>query len=1772
MSKYLNQAFKKTGLLLVLLLAGALAISWLAQRTDRQLREELLAQTRLVAGAVDIKHVQALTGAAADLASPEYLRLKEQLAAVRATDPKCRFVYLMGRRVDGTVFFFADSEQAGSADESPAGQVYEEVSKEYLRAFEAKASLVEGPITDHWGIWVSAHVPLTHPQSGELIGMLGMDIDARDWKWARISRTAFPIGLVLLVMIGLAAELFSTGRVSESPKPVLRRLLPGLSALLFLLFGGGYWGLMRIQENHLRDTSLLIKQQASGALQQLLAEQARGLEAVLVSISRDADLVAELKTGDRARLLERSKPLFDELNARYQVTHFYFSDAQRVCLLRVHHPETYGDRLDRGSALEAERSGQVASGIELDPLGTLTLRVVRPVFEDGHLLGYLEIGKEIEEVLSRIVEFQGMEKILAIRKDALDRRRWEEGMALLGREADWDCLPGHAVFYASIPMPAEAEGLIGGDRHGHGHAEALDEIRFDDKVWRAMTQALADTSGREIGELLLLHDVTDIKTAHRRLMVAAGMGALVLLASLLALVFVMLRRTDAGILARQKILRESEALLTQSQQIAHTGSWKLDLTTNHLTWTDEVYRIFGCEPQEFAPTYETFLDFVHPEDRAALDEAYSHSKREGSDRYDMEHRIVRRNSGEVRYVHERCVHERDAAGVIILSTGMVHDITERKQTEEALRESEERFRVLLENIETVAVQGYGLDGTVQYWNKGSERLYGYPQQEAIGCNLLDLIIPSQMKDAVAKAIRTMAESGQPVPSGELFLMHKDGSRVPVISSHAIVRVQGRAPELFCLDVDITERKQAEERLRESEENLRITLNSIGDAVISTDVDGRVVSMNPVAESLTGWTMDEASGQPLAEVFRICNETSRKTVESPVDHVLKNGQMVGRDNHTLLITKDGRETPIADSGAPIKNSDGEITGVVLVFRDQTDERAARRALQKSQQRLESMFRAAPVGIGLVRERAIIEANQRLYEMTGYNAEELIGQNARMLYPSRKEYEHVGVEKYRQIQETGTGSIETVWQRKDGARIDVMLSSTPLDPTDLLQGVTFTALDITERKRLQNAIEKRIVALTQPLSNEAYVAFDTLFNLEEIQQIQDEFADATGTAAIIIQPDGTPITEPSNFSDLCNLIRATEKGCENCLKSNQATGAYHSGELFTQRCMSCGLWTAGASIMVGGKHIASWLAGQVRDETKTDEAMRRYAREIGADEEQIIAAFHEVPVMSEAHFRQVAVAFFTLANQLSTSAYQNMQQARFISEQKQTESKLNRLSTAIEQSPETVVITDTEGTIHYVNPAFETTTGYTSEEAIGQNPRILKSGKQEDAFYAEMWNTLKAGWTWEGRMVNKRKDGSLFTEEASITPVKDSNGTIINFVGIKRDITAELEREELFRQSQKMDSVGQLAGGIAHDFNNILQGIMGFSEILEYSLEKGSQNQINAIEIKKAAKQAAGLTRQLLTFSRKQPVNIVELDLNDVVHDSLALLNILLGEKIKIVLELDPELPSLKADHAQITQVIMNLAVNARDAMVDSGRLSIVTECLELNADDAARLAADAGPGRYAVLSITDTGSGIPEGLKHRIFDPFFTTKEVGSGTGLGLSVVYGIVKQHKGAIGIYSEDGKGACFRIYFPLGRQAGAEALKRQGHRDPPLRILVVEDDPEVACMVKEMLIAEGYLAKIAASGEEGLELIETSAPAFDLLISDMELPGIRGDQLAETIRATRPDLPVLLFSGYRDHKLRWSQIERDGYIFISKPFTNAHFFESISHLLRKRTSTEGG
>ena len=514
------------------------------------------------------------------------------------------------------------------------------------------------------------------------------------------------------------------------------------------------------------------------------------------------------------------------------------------------------------------------------------------------------------------------------------------------------------------------------------------------------------------------------------------------------------------------------------------------------------------------------------------------------------------------------------------------------------------------------------------------------------------------------------------------------------------------------------------------------------------------------------------------------------------------------------------------------------------------------------------------------------------------------------------------------------------------------------------------------------------------------------------------------------------------------------------------------------------------------------------------------------------------------------------------------------QEDAEERLRKLSCAVEQSADMVIITNLEGLIEYVNPAFEEVTGYSREEVIGSSPRLLKSGEQTRAIYAELWSTIMSGGVYRGTLINRKKNGEYYYAEKSVSPVRDSRGRITHFISNDRDVTEKVKLESTVRQGQKMDAVGQLAGGIAHDFNNLLTVIGSYAELMLDRI--GAENPLyrNIHQILQAKNRAADLTRQLLAFSRKQMQTLQVVDLNRVLGEICNMLPRLIGEDIEVTFSGGEALAKVKADPVQIEQIVMNLATNARDAMPHGGKVFIETANVDL---EEAYLCAHpmVAVGSYVRLTITDTGHGIEADKLHHIFEPFFTTKESGKGTGLGLATVYGIVKQNGGFIWVYSEVGLGTTFKIYWPqLRTEASKPANGKQ--RDLPPRgsevVLLVEDEQAVRESTAEFLEICGYHVLKAENGRHAIEVASGYPGEIDLMLTDVVMPHMSGSEAAKLLHQARPNMKVLFVSGYAEGRILQSGVADVTGLLLQKPFTLTELGKKLREALSvgpERTKT---
>lgn len=1087
-----------------------------------------------------------------------------------------------------------------------------------------------------------------------------------------------------------------------------------------------------------------------------------------------------------------------------------------------------------------------------------------------------------------------------------------------------------------------------------------------------------------------------------------------------------------------------------------------------------------------------------------------------------------------------------------------------------------------------------------------------------------------------------------------------------------------------------------EALNQARQNLATTLRSIGDAVITTDLQSRVLFMNPVAETLTGWPFGEAAGKPITEVLPLVNEETRQAVENPAVRVMRNGQTVGLANHTVLITRSGREVPIADSGAPIRAEGGRITGAVMVFRDQSEERLSRRltetrlklitfaqdhgledilrlaldevgglvaspigfyhfieedqqtislqqwssmtldrfcrvrgqrmhcpiddagvwmdcvrqgkavihndynslpnrkglpeghvplvrellvpvvrggklvailgignkpddytekdlqiaayladvtweivarkmaeeALAKSEALLRRVLSAAPVGICVMKDRKYLSVNRYWCENFGYPEDTILGKTTRMLYETEEEYIRVGHDLYGDLARKGLASTETRLKRSDGSLRDVIVSVAPIDPNRPSEQVVALVHDISERKKAEQILrlnESRLDALVA-LGQMASASLTDIYAF-----VIEKAVELTGSKIgylAFTNEDESVLTMHSWSRSAMKQCRIQEKPLvypvettglwgepirqrrpmitNDYAAANPHQHGYPEGHVQVVRHMGIPVFDGPRIVAVAGvgNKEAEYNAGDVRQMTLLMDGMWKIVQRQKAEE-----SLRE----SEEKFR---LTFYSSPDAIS----------------------INRLE---------------DGLWVDTNEGFTKLTGFTKADLMGKTSLDINIWNDSQDLIRFKKQLKEKGFCQNFEAEFRKKDGTVVTGFMSARVINLEK--VPHIISITRDITAmkeaEAERKRLegqLIQAQKMESVGRLAGGIAHDFNNMLGVILGRVELALLSLDPGNRLHGHLLDIQKAAGRSADLTRQLLGFARRQTAAPKVLDLNDNISGMLKMLRRLIGEDIDLAWLPGLDLQPVKVDPTQLDQILVNLCVNARDAIEGVGRITIETHntwITDEHPEDKPYMV----PGRYVTLMVSDTGCGLEKEVMEKIFEPFFTTKEVGKGTGLGLATVYGIVKQNQGYINVYSEPGKGTTFKITFPAHGDGVEEEFSSDDEADLEgggVTVLLVEDEPMVLELGEMMLKRLGYNVLTAAEPGQALEIAKTYENEIALLITDVVMPTMNGRDLSQRIASLRPGIKCLFASGYTADAIARHGVLDQGIHFIQKPF----------------------
>lgn len=728
-------------------------------------------------------------------------------------------------------------------------------------------------------------------------------------------------------------------------------------------------------------------------------------------------------------------------------------------------------------------------------------------------------------------------------------------------------------------------------------------------------------------------------------------------------------------------------------------------------------------------------------------------------------------------------------------------------------------------------------------------------------------------------------------------------------------------------------------------------------------------------------------------------------------------------------------------------------------------------------------------------------------------------------------------------------------------------------DLAQRIKVLEDENSKLQQTQKVLGRQIEKLNLPLINGQYVVFEDLFNLVDIQCLQDDFAKATGVASIITSPDGTPITAPSNFCRLCTeFIRKSEKGLANCLQSDAIIGRLHSKGPIIQRCLSGGLWDAGAGITVGGRHIANWLVGQVRDTAQTEDRIREYAREIGSNEEDMVEAFLETPCMPHEQFEQVAKLLFTTATQLSGIAYQNFEQKRFIADRKRAEDALRRSEKEYRATLDNLAV----GVVVH---AGDTSILFSNKEAtniLGPCYNQLFSKKESDSGWSfvhedlsvtalEDYPAMKVLGTKnpvrDSVVGVKRPDRNYLTwVTVNAVPVMSSDGEvnkiIVNFIDITDQKRAESEKQRLeaqLHQAAKMEALGTLAGGIAHDFNNILSAILGHGQMALDELPPASDACEDIKQVIASGNRAADLVKRILLFSRQEDEDFLPIQVQAAIEEVVGMFSSTLPSSIKLSNSIDWNCGTIHANPAQIHQVIMNLLTNARQAIKDDyGSISIALSDTLPPSSLFSDQSGDNAAQRYACIEICDSGCGVPKELQTKIFDPFFTTKSEKKGTGLGLAVVDGIVRKHKGFVALKSGVKGGSVFQIYLPIIESIHTAALpEKESTTKGCERILLIDDEWPLVNLHKRFLEKCGYHVTGFSDSLEALKSFQQNSDSYDIVVTDMTMPNLTGIDLIRETMQTKPDIQSIVCTGYSESVTEEIALSLGVKAFLLKPFS---------------------
>ena len=1015
----------------------------------------------------------------------------------------------------------------------------------------------------------------------------------------------------------------------------------------------------------------------------------------------------------------------------------------------------------------------------------------------------------------------------------------------------------------------------------------------------------------------------------------------------------------------------------------------------------------------------------------------------------------------------------------------------RRQVEERLRESEERLRLAIETAPMGTWDLNLLTGRV-YWSANMWALFGLtPDPENLCFELFRNALHPEDRERVLLAVATACQTNTPYTT-EFRVVYPDGRiRWSLSNGRCIADASGKVVRMVGVDLDITERKEAEAVLRASEQRFRTLSRAINDAVWDCDLSTNRVIWSESLTTMFGYPVAPETEGPAWWRERIHPE-DRERMAAMLASAMKGKNPTWSTDYRFRRA-DGSYADVLSRGQVLHDDHGRPVWMMGALMDISQRKQTEEALRQSESRLKLALTAARMGVWEwdVRSNRVFWSDECL-ELVGLAPFEgtfldTFDGFAQIIHP-----DDVGRVSQAIQQAVATHTIFQADFRivhPDGAvRWLSDLGLTEYDEAGAPLRMVGSVIDIHQRKQSELALEHQRRRMEGIVNS----AMDGIITINEEQRIEVYNPAAErifGYPAAEILGHSIarlfPVQDVEAYQEHIRRFGQTAETARAVDRLGPVRGRRSNGEEFP-------LEAALSHIQLDGRKLYTVTCRDVTERIRAETLIRD----------------------SQERFGQLA-----------------------------------------EHIREVFWITDiTKHEMLYISPAYEEIWGRTCE-SLYKSPRDwLEAIHPEDRDWLQKAiGTKQATGEYDEIYRVLRPDGALRWIHDRAFPIRDTDGKVTQVAGVAEDITERRLLQEQLLQSQKLEAIGLLAGGVAHDFNNLLTVIKGNASLMLAPNVSPEQNLEGAYEIVKAAERAASLTRQLLLFSRKQALQLTEVNLNDTVGDMIKLLQRILGEDIVLSSAYAPKLPLISADVGMIEQVLLNLAVNSRDAMPRGGRLLLCTELETLDARQAQQTP-DAAPGVYVCLTVSDNGCGIAKEHLAHIFEPFFTTKEVGKGTGLGLATVYGIVKQHHGRITVYSETNRGTTFRICFPaLSGDAKQSVVKATSPESPHghQTILVVEDEPAVRRLVASLLTQTGYTVLQAASGIEALTVWQAHASRIDLLLTDLVMPdGINGTELAERLQAERPTLRVLYTSGYSPNQSADDTRMQEGVNFLQKPY----------------------